>query len=106
MLGGHTVLGLQEFRVDKAFLSVAGVTINDGVTEYTERELLTVRSAMDIARKVYLLCDSSKFSTVALMRVCDLSRIYGIVADWKLTGRMQEAFEERGIRVIRALREG
>ena len=48
------------FRVDKTILSVDGISMSDGVTEYNTEEAATLRKMVEIGHTIMLLCEFSK----------------------------------------------
>src|SRR5208282_3034359 len=64
-----------EFYADKAFLGSGGVHIRAGLTDYHPPEVITRRTIIAQSAASYVLADSSKLGTIAVHRVCPLSRV-------------------------------
>lgn len=90
---------LSRFQVDKAILSVGGISEKSGITEYHVDESAVVRKMVEIGSKVMVLCDYSKFNEVALNKICEYKDIDYIFTDWHTPVREILKCKERGIRV-------
>lgn len=80
--GPMCLQGLERFRVDKAIIGVAGITIKHGVTDYVETEAEARRKIIEIASCVIAVADYSKFDVTAFCTVCPLSGLDVLVTDW------------------------
>ena len=78
---------LDNFKVDKAILSIDGVSIEHGITEYNTEEAATIRKMMEIGHTKMLLCEYSKFNEVALNKICLAEEIDYIFTDWNITSK-------------------
>lgn len=93
---------LDNFKVDKTLLSVDGVSVEDGVTEYNTEEAAVIRKMMEIGRKHIILCESSKFREVVFHKVCDATGVDTIFTDWNIPAREVEAWAKIGVKVLAA----
>jgi DeoR/GlpR family transcriptional regulator of sugar metabolism len=79
--GCHTLVGcfgesiIEQLHADRIFLSVDAVDINHGCMCYSVDEMQIKRAMLHAAKEVILLCDHSKFETVAFVNVCKLSAV-------------------------------
>ena len=70
-----------DFYADKAFLGSGGVHAQAGLTDYHPPEVTTRRTIIAHAAASYVLADSSKLGTIAVHRVCPLSRVTAVLTD-------------------------
>jgi DeoR family transcriptional regulator, fructose operon transcriptional repressor len=70
-----------DFYADKAFLGSGGVHARAGLTDYHPPEVATRRTIIAHAAASYVLADSSKLGTIAVHRVCPLSRVTAVLTD-------------------------
>ena len=70
-----------DFYADKAFLGSGGVHAQAGLTDYHPPEVATRRTIIAHAAASYVLADSSKLGTIAVHRVCPLSRVTAVLTD-------------------------
>ncbi len=66
---------------DKAFISAAGIDIQQGASCYNLNELPMKLLALQRARSRLLVADSSKFGKVLPARIADLSAFEGLISD-------------------------
>ncbi len=75
--------------MDKVFLGANGVSLKFGITTPTLEEASVKQSMIDVANKVYLLVDESKFEQVYFSWICDLNDI-----DYLVTNKERPPLEE------------
>lgn len=93
---------LENFRVDKTFLSVDGLSIQDGITEYNTEEAAVLRRMLRIGREKIILAECSKFREVAFNRICTAEEIDCIITDWNITAQEMAPWQDAGVQVIAA----
>jgi len=81
LVGPATEAALAELKLDYAFIAVTGVSLNGGLTVYTEEEARVIRAVIRAARKTVLLTDGSKYDLVAGPEVGLLKDMHVIVTD-------------------------
>lgn len=99
-LGEITADFLKNFSVDKAFISVGGISLKRGVTDFLMSEVLVERKMMEIAEQVIVLADSSKLEMNSLIKTCDLSDVDFIITDSKLNNKIKLDYLENGIKIV------
>lgn len=99
-LGEITEKFLGNFLVDKSFVSVGGISIKRGITDFLMDEILVERKMIDIGEEVIILADSSKIDTNSLIKICDTKDIDFIITDSKLDSKIKEKYREAGIKII------
>ena len=75
LIGYFTEQMLEQFYVDKAFISVDAVYIEAGFMDYNIEEIAIKRTMIKNSRKHIVLCDHSKFENSAFMSICPLDAI-------------------------------
>ena len=103
-MGARAVEMFRQFQVDKAFFSVAGISQEKGIMEYTEAEQELTRAVIACARKRILLTDFSKFDVMALCKIADIQQVDHIVTDWPLGIKELRPYQALGIQLHRAQR--
>lgn len=81
LVGPATEAALAELRLDYAFIAVTGVSLDAGLTIYTEEEARVIRAVIRAARKTVLLTDASKFDLVVGPEVGLLKDVHVLVTD-------------------------
>ena len=99
-MGGLCRECLEFFKVDKTILSIDGVSIQDGVTEYNTEEASILRKMLEIGQTKMILCEFSKFSEVAFYKVCAADRIDYIFTDHNLPLRDIKLWNDIGVKIL------
>lgn len=93
---------LEELYVDKAFIGVHGISIEQGLTGPNQLEALTFRVMLTRARQGIVLADHTKFGRVALHRIAPLSAIQTVITDRMAEPEIVAGLEAAGLDVHRA----
>lgn len=72
---------LNQFNVDKAFISAGGVSLQNGVSNYHLNETLVSRLMIDVSKQIILLADHSKLGVDTFCKICPLEKVDMIVCD-------------------------
>ena len=80
-VGPMTEQSLNMVRVDKAFLAINGLDLQEGLTTPNIVEASTKRKMINIAKQVILVADHSKLGHVYYSRVADLSEMDHLITD-------------------------
>ena len=91
---------VREFNIDNAFISAAGVSIENGVSEFRYETAQLRKTIIDKAKKVTLLVDSSKFGADRFSVVCPLSKVTTIITDTGIPDSYAEKITQMGIELI------
>ena len=91
---------LDDFHVDKAFLSCKGIHPERGISETTGLQAQIKRKMVEIADHVFLLADASKFGVQAFARAFDLAAVRTIITDSGLDEATADSYRALGIEVI------
>jgi len=86
-------------NVQKAFVSAAGFTLEEGLTETTEEEAQIKRVMVNAAREVYALIDSSKWGRVASATFCRVDGLIEVFTDEDAPGGTVASLKRMGIEV-------
>ncbi|MBX9243999.1 DeoR/GlpR transcriptional regulator [Actinotalea ferrariae] len=81
LVGPVALRSLEALRVDVTFLGVHGIDTHAGLTTPNLLEAETDRTLVRIAARTVVLADSSKWGTVGLSRIADLSDVAVLVTD-------------------------
>jgi DeoR family fructose operon transcriptional repressor len=92
---------LMGLTVDKAFMGVNSLSLEKGATTPDVVHAETKKLMVEMAVKVILLCDSSKFGRSSFARFATLDQIDAIVTE-AIQDELRQQFEEQGIEVILA----
>jgi len=79
--GSLTEKLLENFYVDKAFISIGGITINEGITDYDIEEALVSRKMIKQAKQAIVLTDHSKIGVKNFYLISKLNEIDMVISD-------------------------
>lgn len=72
---------LEQFYVDKAFLSVGGISVERGISDYDLNESEISKIACSISKEVVVLADKSKIGIQSFSLITPLSAVDTIISD-------------------------
>jgi DeoR family transcriptional regulator, aga operon transcriptional repressor len=91
---------LATLNLDLLFIGVDGATA-EGMTTHDEIEALTDRRMVERARRVIVVCDSSKIGRAALSVICAATEVDLLITDAGASPEDVAALEEAGVEVER-----
>lgn len=90
---------LKLFCVDKSIISVDGISVETGITEYNTDEAAVLRQMLNIARVKIVLCEFTKFKEVGLNKICDIDDVDDIFTDWNCTYYDMKQWSNHSVRI-------
>lgn len=98
--GAFAMRILDDIACDVLFLGVDGIDLEFGfsITNITEASLN--QKMIQIAQKVVIMADSSKFGRRGLGRICAIEQVQYIITDSGVPAGTVQQLEEKGIKVI------
>lgn len=96
--GPATLAAISNLHIQVLFLSASG--LNDrGVFCGNGFDAITKRALIDVSDRVVLIADSSKFSTAAMVRICEWGAIDQLITDTGLRAADREMLTQYGLQV-------
>ncbi|HAG69742.1 MAG TPA: DeoR/GlpR transcriptional regulator [Lachnospiraceae bacterium] len=102
LLGRRTAEVIRLYNVDKVFMSCKAIDKEKGIMDGNDDISSIKQEMIASASRVYLAVDSSKFSKLALSRICPLSSVDVLITDKKPSEEWMRAFKENNIECIYA----
>ncbi len=96
MAGQH----IRQYRADRAFIGVDGISMANGLSANSEKEASTAVNMAQQARHVYLLCDSSKFEQDKYLHFAPLTLAQTLITDQDAPIDLVTGYRKGGIQVI------
>jgi DeoR family fructose operon transcriptional repressor len=97
MVGQIAENAIKNFRVDKAFIGANGISAEAGLTTPNYTEAQTKKAMIDIANKVIIVVDSTKFNRVNLAVISPVSEITTIITSSAADKKVLKEYEALGI---------
>jgi DeoR/GlpR family transcriptional regulator of sugar metabolism len=100
MIGGIPQMVFEQLHVDKAFIGVAGVSPDDGLTEYNIDDSEIKKVLLRSAREKIVVADGSKFGVTTFASIGPLTAIDRIVTDHSAPTAIIERIRKLDVDVI------
>lgn len=91
---------LRRFNTDVAFMGISSLSLEQGLTEMNFFEAAVKTLAVQRARRVILLADSSKFEKVSPNTVANLSEINLIITDDGLPAELLKEYRNTEVQIM------
>lgn len=102
LMGSLTEADFLKFNVDKVLFSAAGVSVENGISDYNETETELTKTVLQTSHRAIFLNDYTKFNVMAFRKVADIHAVQTIVTDWNASSGELKVYRDLGIQVIRA----
>ncbi|GIN71782.1 putative HTH-type transcriptional regulator YulB [Bacillus sp. J14TS2] len=99
-VGPLAMEAIESYRVDKAFISCKGIHKKRGISDTNEWQAQVKKKMIEVAEKVYVLADYSKFNVQAFSKIAQLKDIHTIITDEETKKNDIQEYREEGIEVI------
>ncbi|WP_426454709.1 DeoR/GlpR family DNA-binding transcription regulator [Paenibacillus sp. S-38] len=93
----------RQFRVDQAFLSVGGISLTHGVTDFDPNEASMSRPFAEIAQEVIVLADHSKLGINTFAYIVPLEKVDVIVTDAPCPAEWAGELARKHVQWVRAM---
>jgi len=91
---------IAQYHAQKAFIGADGLSLKSGLTVRDVNEASRIKSMIDAADTVYLLCDSSKIESNSLFRLASVSAIDCLITDAGVSKNVVERYKEAGVNIL------
>lgn len=88
------------FNIDKAFISVSGVSLKNGLTDWRMEEIQIQKKMIDMSNEVIVLTDSAKFNNSSLLNICSIENVSAIVTDTNLDKDTLLDYSGAGVKIF------
>lgn len=100
LIGHIAEQALREVRVDKVIIGIPAISLDAGLTNDYLPEVMTDRAIIEMAPKLILAADHTKFDETASAYLAPVTAITTLVTDSKAPSATLARLEEKGIRII------
>ena len=102
VVGSTAVDMLKRLQVNKAFMAINGINVEDGLMTPDLEEAEIKRAMINSAKERYVLADHSKFKRLAMCKVAPISMVDCVITDMQLDKNIIEKFELNDVKILRA----
>lgn len=97
--GSIAVEQLQRYWLDRVFLGISGVT-DQGLFDYSLEDTEIKRVYIERATQVVVLCDSTKFGRLSMVRICALDEVDLLITDAPPPPDLRHALERASVEIV------
>lgn len=97
LVGSEAEAFLGNYHFDTYLMTISAVSNSGGLTEWNPEDAAMKRRALKSAKRVVLVCDSSKFGSEAFGRVANLSEADAVVTDSDLSAEGRKLVRDAGV---------
>ncbi|MFB2853723.1 MULTISPECIES: DeoR family transcriptional regulator [Aeromonas] len=98
--GAQAEQSLQNYHFDLLFLGVDGIDLERGVSTHHEDEARLNRCMCQVAERIIVVTDASKFRRSSLHKIIDTTRIHTLITDDSLPAEVLTGLRHAGIEVL------
>ncbi|TSB47419.1 DeoR/GlpR family DNA-binding transcription regulator [Alkalicoccobacillus porphyridii] len=102
IVGDSAIQFINGFHIDLFFMSISGISLEEGLMDYGVGECDVKRTMYKNARQVYVVADHSKFNVTAMLRICPADATNGIITDAGVEEVTLKEYEDAGVLVFPA----
>jgi len=100
MVGPVADGALEKFHVDIAFMGTNYISIDGGLTTHNMMEANTKSNMINIAKRVFVVCDHTKFDKTTFYRIASLKDLDGVITDRGMTQEMMKRYEQEDLDIL------
>lgn len=102
MIGAIPEQVYKQLHVDKAFIGIGGIDLENGLTEFNTEDTQVKRMLIHSAREKIVVADGAKFGVITFASVASLAEIDKIVTDKTAPADLITRIRKLGVEVILA----
>ena len=99
LYGASTESNIHRLRATKAFLGSAGISLANGLSSNDEKEGIITATMAEVAKKCYVLCDSSKFERDAYITYAPINVAEMIITDSGIDPEIMKKYSDANLNI-------
>ncbi len=103
IVGEAAVDFIRQFKVDIAVIGASAIDQDGALLDYDYREVRVAQAIVSNARRIMLVCDSSKLERSAPVRIGHISQVTTFVTDRCSSDALRKVCIEGGVELVEAL---
>ena len=96
---------IQKLHVSTCFLFPSAISLKHGVGDYIVESVPVQKAYLEMADRIVILADSSKFEKTAFLRICNTEISYTYITDESLEDGIYELYRNKGITLYKNKRQ-
>ena len=98
--GEKAIHQLDDYNIDRVFLSVDGISAESGITNDNVYETEINRAMLEKSKEVIVVADFSKIGALRFVKMGDIDKVHILITDNKAPKDEIKRIEEKGVRVV------
>ncbi|MFP4088808.1 MAG: DeoR/GlpR family DNA-binding transcription regulator [Cyclobacteriaceae bacterium] len=99
VVGHYAEMILQDITCNLLFMGVDGIDLEIGLTTTSLPEARLNQKMIEVAQKVIVLADSSKFGRRGMAKICPLEVVDEIITNAGISEKIKSELEDKGIKI-------
>ncbi|MER2030975.1 MAG: DeoR/GlpR family DNA-binding transcription regulator [Solibacillus sp.] len=95
------LLQYDQLNISKAFICTSGISLKNGLSDFSFEEAIMRRKIVQIAQSIYVVADYTKFERDVTVKICPLSNVDYLITDAHLNDDIFKQYIEAGINIKR-----
>lgn len=95
------LLQYDQLNISKAFICTSGISLKNGLSDFSLEEVVTRRNIVKLAHTSYVVADHTKFERDVAVKICDLDAVDYFITDEYLSDDILRKYTEAGIQIKR-----
>jgi DeoR family fructose operon transcriptional repressor len=91
---------IRQYHANKAFIGVDGVSLQNGLSSFDEKEAAITLKMAENSDQVFLLCDSSKIEKNSFVKFAPFSLIDYLITDKEVDSEYLEKYRKSNINIV------
>ncbi|RDW15433.1 DeoR/GlpR family DNA-binding transcription regulator [Oceanobacillus chungangensis] len=100
VLGASCISYINQFHIDTFFMSVSGISLEEGLMDYGYGESEVKMAMYHNAINKFVVADHTKFESTAMLRVGDVHSVNGIITDPMISPAIVKKYEEKDVHIF------
>jgi len=99
--GSDALQSLSNYSADVAIIGCGGVTVDEGITDFTPGDIPLKRVMIEHSARSYVLADASKIGKVAVRHICPVSEVDAVITDASIDPSFIDPLRRANVEVLR-----
>lgn len=95
------LLQYDQLNISKAFICTSGISLKNGLSDFSFEEVLIRRNIVRSAQTIYVVADHTKFERDVAVKICSLNDVDYLITDGNLKDNIYKQYQDAGINIKR-----
>lgn len=95
------LLQYDQLNISKAFICTSGISLKNGLSDFSLEEVTTRRNLVKLAQVTYVVADHTKFERDIAVKICPIEEVDYVITDVHLSDAVFEKYIDAGVQLKR-----